>query len=287
MKSYQQKGDRPAHPFAPTGAEKVTGTAAFAADNPMPGHRYGGKVMRSPHRTRRIRGIDHLEEEAGAGRPGGGQRRRHWDVRRQVVMLGIQTCAGCARKDGARGKAVTAIRSRRSRHHRGDRGERLRLIEAIRKCCRVVEIDDEIGPTRRFCTSSTGSGKTSNTPASSRSSRVNNSRKGSRGRHVIERSHHPFRFIGLIEPHACLIRVSVLAPNTRDHRSGSSSQGKFMVRAYGQFDRHPAKATSEPLRRENRRRFGGKTIVYLEPLATRYSRKKSGRPLKMVMTRQE
>src|SRR5256886_17478223 len=32
--------------------------------------------------------------------------------------------------------------------------------------------------------------------------------------------------------------------------------------------------------------FGGKTIVYLEPLATMLS-KKSGRPVKMVMTREE
>ena len=32
--------------------------------------------------------------------------------------------------------------------------------------------------------------------------------------------------------------------------------------------------------------FGGKTIVYLEPLATLLS-KKSGRPVKMVMTREE
>src|SRR4029078_6916121 len=32
--------------------------------------------------------------------------------------------------------------------------------------------------------------------------------------------------------------------------------------------------------------FGGKTIVYLEPLATILS-KKSGRPVKMVMTREE
>jgi CO/xanthine dehydrogenase Mo-binding subunit len=32
--------------------------------------------------------------------------------------------------------------------------------------------------------------------------------------------------------------------------------------------------------------FGGKTIVYLEPLATMLA-KKSGRPVKMVMTREE
>ena len=32
--------------------------------------------------------------------------------------------------------------------------------------------------------------------------------------------------------------------------------------------------------------FGGKTIVYLEPVATILS-KKSGRPVKMVMTREE
>src|SRR5262249_61215277 len=67
---------------------------------------------------------------------------------------------------------------------------------------------------------------------------------------------------------------------------GTSSQGQFMVRAYC------AKLLGMPIANlrvtpaEIGGGFGGKTLVYLEPVALVLSRK-SGRPVKMVMSREE
>jgi CO/xanthine dehydrogenase Mo-binding subunit len=87
---------------------------------------------------------------------------------------------------------------------------------------------------------------------------------------------------GYIEPHACLASAG---PDGHVE-IWCSSQGHFMVRAYtakllglelSQVRVHPAEIGGG---------FGGKTTVYLEPLATALSRK-CGRPVKMVMSREE
>src|SRR6202012_5220303 len=85
-----------------------------------------------------------------------------------------------------------------------------------------------------------------------------------------------------IEPHACM---ATYAP---DGQVGihSSSQGHFMVRAY------TAKLLGLPMSNirvnpaEIGGGFGGKTLVYLEPLAVALSRK-AGRTVKMQMTRED
>ena len=87
---------------------------------------------------------------------------------------------------------------------------------------------------------------------------------------------------GYIEPHACVVSVAKDGKTT----IWSSSQSHFMVRDMtGQLTgtklsdirAYPAEIGGG---------FGGKTIVYLEPLALVLSRK-SGRPVKIVMTREE
>src|SRR6185437_11420387 len=87
---------------------------------------------------------------------------------------------------------------------------------------------------------------------------------------------------GYIEPHAC---VCAWNPDSQVN-IWSSSQGHFMVRAYCAkllgIDISNIRAV--PL--EIGGGFGGKTLVYLEPLAIALS-KKSGRPVKMQMTREE
>jgi CO/xanthine dehydrogenase Mo-binding subunit len=66
----------------------------------------------------------------------------------------------------------------------------------------------------------------------------------------------------------------------------SSSQGQFMVRAYTSRIVGADIANIRAIPAEIGGGFGGKTIVYLEPLAYMLS-KKSGRPVKMVMSREE
>ncbi len=87
---------------------------------------------------------------------------------------------------------------------------------------------------------------------------------------------------GYIEPHACLISVAADNKTT----IWSSSQGQFMVRAMTSMLTGIPQSDIRAIPAEIGGGFGGKTIVYLEPLATMLA-KKSGRPVKMVMTREE
>src|SRR5260370_10906159 len=87
---------------------------------------------------------------------------------------------------------------------------------------------------------------------------------------------------GYIEPQACLVSVSADNKTT----IWSSSQGQFMVRAMTAHLTGIPQSDIRAIPAEIGGGFGGKTIVYLEPLATLLA-KKSGRPVKMVMTREE
>src|SRR5260370_13125296 len=66
----------------------------------------------------------------------------------------------------------------------------------------------------------------------------------------------------------------------------SSSQGQFMVRAYTSRICGGDIANIRAIPAEIGGGFGGKTIIYLEPVAYILS-KKSGRPVKIVMSREE
>ena len=85
-----------------------------------------------------------------------------------------------------------------------------------------------------------------------------------------------------IEPHAC---VAAFNPDGQCQVI-CSSQGHFMVRAYCAkllgIDISEIRVTPAEIGGG----FGGKTLVYLEPLALALSRK-AGRPVRMVMTREE
>ena len=87
---------------------------------------------------------------------------------------------------------------------------------------------------------------------------------------------------GYIEPHACVADVS------EDGKIfiHCSSQGQFMVRQFTArtLDVDISQITVNPA--EIGGGFGGKTTVYLEPTAALLSRK-TGRPVKMVMSRTE
>jgi CO/xanthine dehydrogenase Mo-binding subunit len=87
---------------------------------------------------------------------------------------------------------------------------------------------------------------------------------------------------GYIEPHACLA-------NAREDGKVDiwcSTQGPFMVKEYTatvlQCDANDLKVTPSEIGGG----FGGKTTIYLEPVAVLLSRK-AGRPVKLVMTREE
>ncbi len=97
------------------------------------------------------------------------------------------------------------------------------------------------------------------------------------GRYTTEPVHQAY-----IEPHACLCSYGADGQCT----IFSSSQGHFMVRSYVAkllgIDISNIRCTPAEIGGG----FGGKTLVYLEPLALALS-KKCGRPVKMQMTREE
>jgi CO/xanthine dehydrogenase Mo-binding subunit len=87
---------------------------------------------------------------------------------------------------------------------------------------------------------------------------------------------------GYIEPHSCLVSVAGDGKAT----IWSSSQGQFMVRAMCAYLTGTPQSDIRAIPAEIGGGFGGKTIVYLEPVALVLARK-SGRPVKMTMTREE
>jgi CO/xanthine dehydrogenase Mo-binding subunit len=87
---------------------------------------------------------------------------------------------------------------------------------------------------------------------------------------------------GYIEPHACVASVS----EDGQGELWVSTQGHWIVRAHCArllgWDVSKIRVTAAEIGGG----FGGKTVVYLEPVALALA-KKSGRPVKMVMTREE
>ncbi|MBS0221639.1 MAG: xanthine dehydrogenase family protein molybdopterin-binding subunit [Proteobacteria bacterium] len=270
----------------PDGAEKVTGRAAFAADTTMPGMIWG-KVLRSPHPHARIRSIDTSKAEKLPGVKAVVTARDIVDFPiDKSVMLGIQDMRWMCRNVMAREKALFA-------------GHPVAAVAAMTEkiaaeACALIEVDYEVLPWVIDVEAAmkpdapilhdfmTFEGKPSNI-AGKLEHKLGDVEKGfAEADVVIERS---FRtqpvHQGYIEPHACLVSVS-------DGKATvwSSSQGQFMVRAMCAYLTGLPQNDIRAIPAEIGGGFGGKTIIYLEPLALILS-KKSGRPVKMAMTREE
>src|SRR5437879_27148 len=271
----------------PDGVDKVTGGAALAAETPRPGMNWG-KVLRSPHPHARIRAIETSKAEALPGVKAVVTAHDIVDFPvDKSVMLGIQDMRWVCRNVMARDKAlfpghpVAAVAA---------------TTEAIAaRACELIEVDYEVLPWaieiddalkpdapilhefNKF------EGKPSNIAGRLEIKKGDIAQGFKQADIVIER-----RFTarpvhqGYIEPHACLISV---APDNKT-TIWSSSQGQFMVRAMTAYLTGIPQSDIRAIPAEIGGGFGGKTIVYLEPLATLLA-KKSGRPVKMVMTREE
>ena len=271
----------------PDGAEKVTGRAAFAADTNMPGMIWG-KVLRSPHPHARILSIDTSKAEALAG------------VKAVVtskdivefpldksVMLGIQDMRWMCRNVMAREKAlfhghpVAAVAATTE----AIAAAACKLIEVDYEVLPwVIEIEDAIKPDAPILHDFVQfEGKASNIVGKIEHKLGDVDAGFAQADVVIERSFttRPVHQ-GYIEPHACLVSVAADGKTT----IWSSSQGQFMVRAMTSMLTGLTQSDIRAIPAEIGGGFGGKTIVYLEPVATMLA-KKSGKPVKMVMTREE
>ena len=271
----------------PDGADKVTGRAAFGADFSQPGMLIG-KVLRSPHPHARIRSIK-LDKAAAlpgvkAVMTGKDLVDFPWD---KPAILGIQDLRYNSRNVMARDKAlfpghpVAAVAATTE----AIAAEACSLIEVDYEVLPwSIEIEDAIKPDAPILHEfNKFEGKPSNIAGRLEHKKGDISEGFKKAEIVIERTFttRPVHQ-GYIEPHACLISVAPDGKTT----IWSSSQGQFMVRAMTSMLTGIPQSDIRAIPAEIGGGFGGKTIVYLEPLAVVLARK-SGRPVKMVMTREE
>ena len=293
---YEQKelkvvGTRP---IRPDGVDKVTGRARFGADYNLPGQLIG-KVLRSPHAHARIRSID---ISAAAALPG---------VKAVVTAADFRDLpdeyidAGEIRINF---HAVT--RNMMAREKALYDGHPVAAVaatsEAIaREALKLIKVDYEILPHVIDVVLAMRSDapllhETQYTmgvsPKPERPSNI--ARRVSFGHGDVEAGFRQADLViersfttkpvhqGYIEPHACI------ASYTEDGQAEiwTSTQGHFGIRGQCakllQMEHSRIRVTPTEIGGG----FGGKTTVYCEPLAVMLS-KKSHRPVKMVMTREE
>ena len=277
----------------PDGADKVTGRATFGADFNLPGMLWG-KVLRSPHPHAKIISINLEKAKAAPG------------VKSVIcsddmvefpldtpVMVGPADMRFVSRNILARDKVlyaghpVAAVAATSVKNAQ----DALALIEVEYEVLpHVIDVEDAMKPDAPVLHDFLRTGGVDPKPesASNVASRLE-FKLGDLGAGfaaadvIVERTYKtkPVHQ-GYLEPHACLVSVAKDGQAT----IWSSSQGHFMVRSATAIMTGLNVADIRAIPAEIGGGFGGKTIVYLEPLALIMARI-SGFPVKMVMTREE
>ena len=281
-------------PVRPDGVDKVTGRARFGADAHLP-NMLVGKVLRSPHAHARLKSINVSRALALPGVKAVVTRDDFDDLPSEFVPAGemLVNYRDVVRNVMAREKvlyeghpvaAVAAVGERAAK-------EALDLIEVEYEALpHVMDVEEAMAPDAPLLHDdmiTAGVEPAPETP--SNVAKVVEFGHGdveagfAEADMVVERE---FRtrpvHQGYIEPHSCVASFS------EDGQADlwCTTQGHFVVRG------HCAKLLGMEVSRlrvtasEIGGGFGGKTVVYLEPLALMLSRK-SGNPVKMTMSREE
>ncbi|HEY1795329.1 MAG TPA: xanthine dehydrogenase family protein molybdopterin-binding subunit [Stellaceae bacterium] len=288
---YKWIGTRP---IRPDGVPKVTGRAMYGADQTFPGALYG-KVIRSPHAHARIKSIDTSKAAAlpgvkaiitGADFPDhkfeyiGPERVavNFWHVTRNVMAR---------EKAYYEGHAVAAIAAT-SKVIAEEAAELLDIQYEVLP--HVIDVDEAMAEDAPllFEDMITRGVEPTPTKPSNISKRlefeIGDLAKGFAEADVVVEKEFKTAAVhqGYIEPHATAARIDA----DGQAEIWSSSQGHFVVRNL------TAKLLNLPLSdvrvtpAEIGGGFGGKTVVYLEPVAVLLA-KKTGRPVKITMSRDE
>ena len=289
--AYKWVGTRPVRH---DGLDKVTGRARFGADFATAGMLHGA-VLRSPHAHARILGIDITEALAvpgvkaiitGADLPelgddqveGGEGNATYRDLSRNILARD---------KVLYEGHAVAAVAATTLRIA----SEAAQLIgvdyQVLPPVLSLEEAMAEDAPLLHDNLFTTGlespPQRPSNIAARHVTSRGDPDAAWEEADVVVEREYFTKAVHqGYIEPHAVIAQIGEDGKGT----VWGSSQGHFVIRTHtaNVLGWDPADMKFIPA--EIGGGFGGKTTIYLEPLAALLSRK-SGRPVKMVMTRHE
>ena len=278
----------------PDGVDKVTGRAAFAADTNMPGMIWG-KVLRSPHPHARIRSIDTSKAEALPGVKAVVTREDFADQPSEFVPAGemMMNYKDVVRNVMARekalyeGHAVAAVAATSAVIARSA----LKLIdvryEVLPHVIDVVEAMQPGAPLLHDDLFTVGVEPTPEKP-SNIAKRVEikqgDIEAGFKQADVVVEREFKTAPVhqGYIEPHAALATTS----EDGTTELWCTTQGHYVVRAHCArllgLDIGKVRVTATEIGGG----FGGKTVVYLEPLAIALSRK-AKRPVKMVMSREE
>jgi CO/xanthine dehydrogenase Mo-binding subunit len=283
-------------PLRPDGVEKVTGRASYGADLSYPGMLQGA-ILRSPHAHARIRGIDTRAAEALPGVKAVITARDLPELPRDlrgglqehVSLRDLSDNVIAREKVLYNGHAVAAVAAQ--------------TLEIAREACRLIRVDYEALPAALDLESAMAPDapvlherlRTSGMPGALPTDRPTNIamrlefnrgdvKQGfAEADVVVERSFKtPMVHPGYIEPHACVARVNEDGQVTL----WVTTQGAFLVRdltaALLQLEAGKLKVIPSEIGGG----FGGKTTIYLEPLAIALARK-AQRPVKLVMTRED
>ena len=281
-------------PLRPDGVPKVTGLARYGADFALPGMLWAS-ILRSPHAHARIRSIDTSKARALPGVKAvitsadfPEQKYEFIGPERVAVNFWHMTRNIMAREkvlyEGHAVAAVAAI-------SRTVADEALRLIEVDYELLpHVIDVDEAMAPDAPLLFEDMITRGVE--PAPSKPSNISKRIEFKLGDieagfaaadEIVEMNFKTAPVHqGYIEPHACLARFDTDGQG----EIWASSQGHFVVRAYtarlldmnvGDLLVHPAEIGGG---------FGGKTVIYVEPVAAALSRK-SGHPVKIMMSRED
>src|SRR5215468_3431938 len=281
-------------PIRPDGVPKVTGRAMYGADFATAGTLYG-KIIRSPHAHARIRSIDTSKAEALPGVKAvitaedfpeqkfeyqGPERvqQNFWHMTRNVMAR---------EKALYEGHAVAAVAA----INKSIAEEAASLIEIDYEVLpHVIDVDEAMKPEAPLLFEdqiTRGIEPPPNKPSNISKRiefQIGDLAAGFAEADVVVEKEFKTAAVhqAYIEPHACAARFDA----DGQAEIWGSSQGHFVIRAL------TAKLLDMPVGNirvtpaEIGGGFGGKTVVYLEPVATLLA-KKSGRPVKIVMSREE
>jgi len=291
MRQYKIVGGQPVRP---DGVPKVTGTAKFGADYSLPGALHG-RILRSPHAHARIRSIDTSAAEALPGVKAvataadfpeqafayfGPPRVQNnfWHITRNIMAREKALYEGHAVAAVAATDAATAARA-------------LKLIEVDYEVLpHVIDVEAAMADDAPLLFEDMitlgvepAPTKPSNV-AKQHVFTIGDPEAGFAEADVIVEKEFRTAAVhqGYLEPHACLARCDADSQG----ELWTSSQGHFVIRQLtaklvgmqlSDLKVNPAEIGGG---------FGGKTVVYLEPVAMVLSRK-SGHPVRMTMTRSE